>query len=159
MFHSNHDKIDLGRLEKNQREKVFKAFGPDKNMQREYHRIRSRLSPMLGGDQRRLDLAYSLMFTLPGTPVVRYGDELGMGDDLLLKERECARTAMQWSNEPHGGFTKNAKPHTSVIDKGPYGYQHVNAAIQRRDPKSMLNWTERIIRMRKEVPKIGRAHV
>src|SRR6201990_3766451 len=101
--------------------------------------IRRRLAPMLNGDRRRIELAYSLMFTLPGTPVVRYGDELGMGDDLSLKERACARTAMQWSNEPHGGFTKNAKPNTPVIEKGPYGYQHVNAAIQRRDPKSMLN--------------------
>src|SRR5207302_428390 len=64
-------------------------------------------------------------------------------------------TAQQWSNEPHGGFTKNAKPHTPVIDKGPYGYQHVNAAIQRRHADSMLNWAERIIRMRKEVPEIG----
>src|SRR5438046_8665322 len=62
---------------------------------------------------------------------------------------------MQWSNEPHGGFTKNPKPHTPVIDKGPYGYQHINAAVQRRDPESLLNWTERIIRMRKEVPEIG----
>jgi maltose alpha-D-glucosyltransferase / alpha-amylase len=62
---------------------------------------------------------------------------------------------MQWSNEPHGGFTKNAKPHTPVIDKGPYGYQHINAAIQRRHADTMLNWTERIIRMGKEVPEIG----
>ena len=62
---------------------------------------------------------------------------------------------MQWSDEPHGGFTKNAKPHTPVIDGGPYAYQHVNAAVQRRDPESLLNWTERIIRMRKEVPEIG----
>jgi maltose alpha-D-glucosyltransferase/alpha-amylase len=62
---------------------------------------------------------------------------------------------LQWSDEPHAGFTKNPKPHTPVIDKGPYGYQHVNAAVQRRDPESLLNWTERIIRMRKEVPEIG----
>jgi maltose alpha-D-glucosyltransferase / alpha-amylase len=155
LFLRNHDELDLGRLEEKQRQTVFKAFGPDKNMQLYDRGIRRRLAPMLGGDQRRLELAYSLMFTLPGTPVVRYGDELGMGDDLTLKERACARTAMQWSNEPHGGFTKNEKPHTPVIDKGPYGYQHVNTAIQRRDPKSMLNWTERIIRMRKEVPEIG----
>ncbi|HEY4272845.1 MAG TPA: alpha-amylase family protein [Candidatus Udaeobacter sp.] len=155
VFLRNHDELDLGRLQKKQRQTVFKAFGPDKKMQLYDRGIRRRLAPMLGGDQRRLELAYSLMFTLPGTPVVRYGDELGMGDDLTLPERACARTAMQWSNEPHGGFTKNPKPHTPVIDKGPYGYQHVNAAIQRRDPKSMLNWTERIIRMRKEVPEIG----
>jgi maltose alpha-D-glucosyltransferase/alpha-amylase len=154
-FLRNHDELDLGRLQEKQRQTVFKEFGPDKDMQLYDRGVRRRLAPMLGGDQRRLELAYSLMFTLPGTPVVRYGDELGMGDDLTLPERICARTAMQWSNEPHGGFTKNAKPHTPVIDKGPYGYQHVNAAIQRRDPESMLNWTERIIRMRKEVPEIG----
>jgi maltose alpha-D-glucosyltransferase / alpha-amylase len=117
--------------------------------------IRRRLAPMLNGDQRRLELAYSLMFTLPGTPVVRYGDELGMGDDLKLPERKCARTPMQWSNEPHGGFTKSDKPHLPVISGGPYGFEHVNAAIQRRHPESLLNWTERIIRMRKEVPEVG----
>ena len=72
-----------------------------------------------------------------------------------LPERNCARTPMQWSTEPHGGFTKSDKPCMPVIDKGPYGYEHVNAAKQRRDPNSMLNWTERIVRMRKEVPEIG----
>jgi maltose alpha-D-glucosyltransferase/alpha-amylase len=87
--------------------------------------------------------------------VIRYGDELGMGDDLRLPERNCARTPMQWSTEPHGGFTKSDKPILPVIDEGPYGYDHVNAAAQRRDPDSLLNWTERIIRMRKEVPEIG----
>jgi maltose alpha-D-glucosyltransferase/alpha-amylase len=106
-------------------------------------------------DRKRLELAYSLLFTLPGSPVLRYGDELGMGDDLSLPERECGRTPMQWSNEPHGGFTKSDKPVCPVISGGPYGYEHVNAAIQRRHPDSMLNWTERIIRMRKEVPEIG----
>jgi maltose alpha-D-glucosyltransferase/alpha-amylase len=96
------------------------------------------------------------MFTLPGTPVIRYGDELGMGDNLELPERVCARTPMQWSTEPHAGFTKSDRPVVPVIDDdGPYGYEHVNAAAQRRDPNSMLNWTERIIRMRKEVPEIG----
>jgi maltose alpha-D-glucosyltransferase/alpha-amylase len=95
------------------------------------------------------------MFTLPGTPVLRYGDELGMGDDLKLPERNCARTAMQWSNEPRGGFTKSDKPHIPVISGGPYGFEHINAAIQRRHPDSLLNWTERIIRMRKEVPEVG----
>jgi maltose alpha-D-glucosyltransferase/alpha-amylase len=110
---------------------------------------------MLGGDRRRIELAYSLMCTLPGTPVIRYGDEIGMGDNLDLPERNCARTPMQWSTEPHAGFTESDKPFLPVIDKGPYGYEHVNAAKQRRDPNSMLNWTERIIRMRKEVPEIG----
>jgi maltose alpha-D-glucosyltransferase/alpha-amylase len=155
MFLRNHDELDLGRLTDEQREQVFAAFGPTADMQLYDRGIRRRLSPMLDGDRRRLELAYSLLFTLPGTPVIRYGDELGMGDDLKLPERNCARTPMQWSNEPHGGFTKSDKPHMPVISGGPYGYEHVNAAIQRRHPDSLLNWTERIIRMRKEVPEVG----
>ena len=154
-FLRNHDELDLGRLTRTQRETVFAAFGPDKNMQLYNRGIRRRLAPMLQGDRRRLELAYSLMMTLPGTPVVRYGDEIGMGDDLSLPERNCARTPMQWSTEPNAGFTKNAKPVMPVITDGPYGYPHVNVAVQRRDPNSMLNWMERIIRMRKEVPEIG----
>jgi maltose alpha-D-glucosyltransferase/alpha-amylase len=155
LFLRNHDELDLGRLTKAQRDTVFRAFGPAKDMQLYDRGIRRRLAPMLGGDRRRIELAYSLMCTLPGTPVIRYGDELAMGDDLSLPERNCARTPMQWSTEPQAGFTKADKPCAPVIDKGPYGYEHVNAAKQRRDANSMLNWTERIIRMRKEVPEIG----
>jgi maltose alpha-D-glucosyltransferase/alpha-amylase len=155
LFLRNHDELDLGRLTKEQREAVFAAFGPKPEMQLYGRGIRRRLAPMLEGDRRRIELAYSLMFTLPGTPVVRYGDELGMGDDLHLPERKCARTPMQWSTEPNAGFSKNDKPFLPVIKGGPFGYEHVNAAMQRRDPNSMLNWTERIIRMRKEVPEIG----
>jgi maltose alpha-D-glucosyltransferase / alpha-amylase len=151
----NHDELDLGRLTKKQRQKVFSQFGPEPNMQLYDRGIRRRLAPMFNGDRRRLELAYSLLFTLPGTPVIRYGDEIGMGDDLKLQERECARTPMQWSNEPHGGFTKSDKPEVPVISGGAYGYEHLNAAIQRRDPDSLLNWTERIIRMRKEIPEAG----
>jgi maltose alpha-D-glucosyltransferase/alpha-amylase len=134
---------------------VFDAFGPSPDMQLYQRGIRRRLAPMLQGDRRRLELAYSLMMTLPGTPVIRYGDEIGMGDDLHLPERDCARTPMQWSTEPHGGFTKCDKPVMPVISGGPYGFEQVNVAQQRRDPNSQLNWTERIIRMRKEVPEIG----
>ncbi len=117
--------------------------------------IRRRLAPMLDGDQRRLRLAYSLMFTLPGTPVLRYGDELGMGDDLSLPERDCARTPMQWSTEPHGGFTKSDKPVRPGDQQRPVRLRARQRRQQRRDPESLLNWMERIIRMRKEVPEIG----
>jgi len=154
-FLRNHDELDLGRLTEEQRQRVFQAFGPEESMQLYKRGIRRRLAPMLGGDRRRIELAYSLLFTLPGTPVIRYGDELGMGDDLSQKERNCARTPMQWSDEPRGGFTKHDKPVCPVISGGPYGFEHVNAAIQRRYPESLLNWTERIVRMRKEVPEIG----
>jgi maltose alpha-D-glucosyltransferase/alpha-amylase len=155
MFLRNHDELDLGRLTEQQRQTVFTAFGPEPSMQLYGRGIRRRLAPMLDGDRRRIELAYSLMFTLPGTPVLRYGDELGMGDNLALPERQCARTPMQWSTEPQAGFTKSGKPIVSVIGTGPFGYEHVNAARQRRDPNSMLNWTERIIRMRKELPEVG----
>jgi maltose alpha-D-glucosyltransferase/alpha-amylase len=155
IFLRNHDELDLGRLTEEQRKAVFAAFGPEKHMQLYDRGIRRRLAPMMQGDQRRLELAYSLMFTLPGTPVMRYGDELGMGDDLRLPERDAVRTPMQWSTEPNAGFTKSDKPVCPVIAEGPYGYQHVNAAEQRRKPDSLLNWTERIIRMRRELPEVG----
>jgi len=155
LFLRNHDELDLGRLTEQERQRVFECFGPEKEMQLYDRGIRRRLAPMLNGDRRRLELAYSLMFTLPGTPVVRYGDEIGMGDDLKLPERNCARTPMQWSTEPHAGFTKSDRPILPVISDGAYGYEHVNVAEQRRDPNSLLNWTERIIRMRKEVPEVG----
>ena len=154
-FLRNHDELDLGRLSERQRRAVFDAFGPNPEHQLYRRGIRRRLAPMLGGDRRRLELANSVMFTLPGTPVLRYGDELAMGDDLSLPERTCGRTPMQWSTEPNGGFTMSKKPIIPVVSEGPYGFQHVNAAQQRRDPDSMLNWTERIIRMRKELPEIG----
>ena len=154
-FLRNHDELDLGRLEDKQREAVFAAFGPDADMQLYGRGIRRRLAPMLQGDRRRVELAYSLMMTLPGTPVIRYGDEIGMGDNLKLPERNCARTPMQWSTEPNGGFTSSDKPVLPVISEGPYGFEHVNVASQRRDPNSLMNWMERIIRMRKEVPEIG----
>jgi maltose alpha-D-glucosyltransferase/alpha-amylase len=154
-FLRNHDELDLARLTKQQRQTVFDAFAPKKEMQLYDRGIRRRLATMLNGDRRRMELAYSLLFTLPGTPVIRYGDEIGMGDDLSLPERNCARTPMQWSNEPSGGFTKSDKAFLPVISGGPYGFEHVNAATQRRHPESLLNWTERIIRMRKEVPEIG----
>jgi maltose alpha-D-glucosyltransferase/alpha-amylase len=155
LFLRNHDELDLGRLTEKQRQQVFAAFAPDPGMQLYGRGIRRRLAPMLGGDRRRLELAYSLMLTLPGTPVVRYGDEIGMGDDLDLPERTCARTPMQWSQEAHGGFTKADRPCVPVISSGPYGFEHVNVATQRRDPNSFLNWLERVMRMRKETPEIG----
>jgi maltose alpha-D-glucosyltransferase / alpha-amylase len=154
-FLRNHDELDLGRLTRTQRETVFAAFGPAKSMQLYQRGIRRRLAPMLQGDRRRLELAYSLMMTLPGTPVLRYGDEIGMGDNLRLPERNCARTPMQWSTEPNAGFTSHSRPVLPVITDGPYGFRQLNVAAQRRDPDSFLNWMERLIRMRKETPEIG----
>jgi maltose alpha-D-glucosyltransferase/alpha-amylase len=153
-FLRNHDELDLGRLTDEQRERVFASFGPEPNMQLYHRGIRRRLAPMLGS-QRRLELAYSVMFSLPGTPVIRYGDEIGMGDDLSLNERDAVRTPMQWNSEPQAGFSTVTKLVHPVISKGPFRYDHVNVEAQRRDPGSLLNWTACMIRLRKECPEIG----
>src|SRR5262249_7349139 len=116
--------------------------------------IRRRLAPMIG-NRPQLELAYSLLFALPGTPVLRYGDEIGMGDDLELSERNSVRTPMQWSDDLQAGVSTARKTVLPVIRKGPYGYERINVEAQRRDVNSLLNWTERIIRLRKECPEIG----
>lgn len=153
-FLRNHDELDLGRLTDEQRRLVFERFGPDEDMQLFGRGIRRRLAPMLG-DRRHEELAYSVMFSLPGTPVIRYGDELGMGDDLSLDERDAVRTPMQWANAPNGGFSTADELVHPVISDGVWSYEHVNVAAQRRDPNSLLNWTAKMIRLRKECPEIG----
>lgn len=156
-FLRNHDEIDLGRLAEEERAAVFAEMGPTEEMQLYGRGIRRRLAPMLGGDSRRLELAYSLLFSLPGTPVLWYGEEIGMGDDLSLPERNSVRTPMQWSAGPNAGFS-TAPPERlkrPVVAEGGFAYQHVNVAAQRRDPTSLLNVVERLIRTRKECPEIG----
>jgi maltose alpha-D-glucosyltransferase / alpha-amylase len=103
-FLRNHDELDLGRLTESQRQDTFAAFAPQPKMQLYERGIRRRLAPMLGGDERRLKMAYSLMLSLPGTPVINYGEEIGMGDDLALPERDSVRTPMQWSADDNAGF-------------------------------------------------------
>jgi maltose alpha-D-glucosyltransferase/alpha-amylase len=110
---------------------------------------------MLGNDRRRLELAFSLLFSLPGTPMMQYGDEIGMGEDLTLDERDCARTPMQWTSDRHGGFSRAERTVRSCVEDGIFGYRRVNVAEQRREPQSLLNWTERRIRMRKECPELS----
>jgi len=154
-FLRSHDELDLGRLTLEQREKVFEAFAPKKTMQLYDRGIRRRLAPMLGNNRQRLELAFSLLFSLPGTPMMQYGDEIGIGENLKLPERECARTPMQWTSERHGGFSRAARVVRPVINDPVFGYQKVNVSDMRRDPQSLLNWTERIIRMRKECPEIS----
>jgi maltose alpha-D-glucosyltransferase/alpha-amylase len=154
-FLRSHDELDLGRLTDDQRAKVFAAFGPRKTDQLYDRGIRRRLAPMLGNDRKRLELAYSLLFSLPGTPMMQYGDEIGMGDDLRLPERECARTPMQWTSDRHGGFSKGRRVVRPVIHDATYGFKQVNVADQTRDPGSLLNWTARMLRARRECPEFS----
>jgi maltose alpha-D-glucosyltransferase / alpha-amylase len=154
-FLRSHDELDLGRLTEKQRQRVFEAFAPEPHMQLYDRGVRRRLAAMLGNDRRRLELAFSLLLALPGTPMLQYGDEIGIGDDLALPEREAARTPMQWSAEEHGGFSRAENVVRPVIDDDVFGYQRVNVADQRRDVNSLLNWLERMIRTRRECPEIG----
>ncbi|WP_117209214.1 alpha-amylase family protein [Allorhizocola rhizosphaerae] len=156
-FLRNHDEIDLSRLTAEQRGEVYAAFGPQDNMRLYDRGIRRRLAPMLANDRRRIELAYALQFSLRGTPVLRYGEEIGMGEDLSLPGREAIRTSMQWSYKANGGFstapaTQLTRP---VISGGDFGYQKVNVTAQRHDPRSLLAWFERMIRTLREAPEVG----
>ena len=157
IFLRNHDELDLGRLTKKERQEVADAFGPDPDMFLYERGLRRRLAPMLNGDIDRLRLVISLLFSLPGTPVMWYGDEIGMGEDLTLPERNSVRTPMQWSSEPNGGFS-TAPPDAlvrQVVSEGPFAYARVNFENQNRDPDSLLNFTEKMIRLRTTCPEIG----
>jgi maltose alpha-D-glucosyltransferase / alpha-amylase len=133
---------------------VFEQFAPKPSMRLYDRGIRRRLAPMLG-ERSRIELAYSLLFSLPGTPVLRYGEEIGMGENLRLKERDSVRTPMQWSADRNGGFSTADDLVRPAIAEGPYGYESVNVEQQRRDPSSLLRWLIRLIRLRTECPEIG----
>jgi maltose alpha-D-glucosyltransferase/alpha-amylase len=156
-FLRTHDELDLGRLSDDEREDVFRAFGPKPKMQLYNLGIRRRLAPMLGNDRRRIELAHSLMLTLPGTPVLRYGDEIGMGEDLKLEERDSVRTPMQWADARNAGFSSAPEERLvlPVIKGGDLGYDRVNVATQERDPESLLNWVEKMTRLRMRSPEFG----
>jgi maltose alpha-D-glucosyltransferase / alpha-amylase len=154
-FLRNHDEVDLSRLTAEQRDEVFAAFGPEPSMRLYDRGIRRRLASMLGGDRARIELAYSLQFTLRGTPVIRYGEEIGMGEDLSLPDRQAIRTPMQWSTAPNGGFTGNDHPVRPAVSGGPYGFGKVNVTDQRHDPTSLLAWFERMIHTLRESPEVG----
>jgi trehalose synthase len=155
-FLKNHDEQNLSKLAPAEMTEVFEAFGPDASMQMYDRGLRRRLPSMLAGDERRLRMAYSLMFSLPGTPVLFYGEEIGMAENLRVKGRLAVRTPMQWKAGSNAGFSL-ARP-KDLVRKPPdgrFGPDNVNVAQQRRDPSSMLNWMERLIRRRKEAGEFG----
>ncbi|ACK72304.1 alpha amylase catalytic region [Gloeothece citriformis PCC 7424] len=157
-FVRHHDELNLNQLENTQREEIFQVFAPEEAMQIYKGRgIRRRLPPMFGGDRRRIELTYSLLFSLPGIPLLRYGDEIGMGDDLSLSDRDSVRTPMQWSSGQNGGFSTSdpEKLTQPMISQGEYSYKSVNVAASQRDPNSLLNWMDRLIRIRKQCSELG----
>ena len=156
VFVRNHDELTLDQLSDDQRQEVFDAFGPDEDMQLFGRGLRRRLPPMLDGDQDRIRMVYSLLFSLPGTPVLFYGEEIGMGENLDVDGRLSVRTPMQWTDGRNAGFSA-ARPSRLArpIPDGQYGPLGVNVAAQRRDPDSLLTWMERLIRRRRETPELG----
>ncbi len=155
-FVRHHDELNTDMLTGSEREEVFAAFAPDENM-RALHGVRRRLPPMLNNDRRRIELMYNVVFSLPGTPMLNYGEEIGMGDDLSLKGRFSGRTPMQWDRSKNGGFSSADRGdlYVPVIDKGELAYGSVNVEAQRNDPGSLLHYIKELVACRKEHPVLG----
>lgn len=156
-FARNHDEWSLDKLTEAERQEVFAAFGDKEEMQLFGRGLRRRIPTMLGGNEARIRMLYSLVFSLPGAPVLFYGEEIGMAENLDIPGRMSVRAPMQWSDEPNGGFS-TAPPDSlrrPVVDDAGWGPDKINVARQERDPGSMLNWTERLIRCRRQTPEIA----
>jgi trehalose synthase len=157
-FVRNHDELTLDKLSEEERAEVFAAFGPEQELQLYGRGLRRRLPTMVGGDERRMRMLYSLAFALPGTPVLFYGEEIGMAENLAIEGRYSVRAPMQWSDERHGGFSTTEDAGAlcrPVVDAEGWRPARVNVAAQRRAPDSLLNWMERLIRRRRECPELG----
>ena len=148
----NHDELDLERLSDAEQEETMAVFAPQPRMRAFGRGIRRRLAPMLE-DPRQLKLAMLLLTALPGTPVLLYGDEIGMGEDLELPDRASVRTPMQWSNTRNAGFSEAEENELvrPVISQGPFAYQHINVEDQVKDPESLLETLKHLFRLRREL--------
>lgn len=157
MFVRNHDEWSLDKLTESERQEVFRALGPKPEMQLFGRGLRRRLPTMLDGDADRIRMVYSLAFSLPGAPVLFYGEEIGMAENLAIDGRMSVRAPMQWERGATAGFS-GADPadlRRPVVSGRKWGPAGVNVADQRRDPGSLLTWFQRLIRQRRETPEIG----
>ncbi|UCC88055.1 MAG: maltose alpha-D-glucosyltransferase, partial [Anaerolineales bacterium] len=159
-FLRNHDELTLEMVTAEERQFMWEFYAPEPRMRLNLG-IRRRLAPLLSNDRARLELANSLLFTLPGSPVIYYGDEIGMGDDIWLEDRDGVRTPMQWTAGLNAGFSSadSDRLYCPVIDDPTYGYQQVNVEAQQADPDSLLNQMRNMIRIRKAHAALGRGEV
>ncbi|MET7386268.1 alpha-amylase family protein [Streptomyces sp. NPDC005529] len=155
-FVRNHDELTLDKLTDAERAEVFETFGPDKDMQLYDRGLRRRLPPMVDGDRRRVELAYSLLFTLPGTPVLFYGEEIGMGENLSAEGRQAVRTPMQWTPEAGAGFsTADPAKFPNPLADGAFTPRKVNVYDQSRDPGSLLSRIRLFVERYREAPELA----
>ncbi|MGE3856604.1 MAG: maltose alpha-D-glucosyltransferase [Dehalococcoidia bacterium] len=157
LFLRNHDELTLEMVTDEERDYMYSAYAADPQM-RVNVGIRRRLAPLMQNNRRAIELLNSLLFALPGTPILYYGDELGMGDNVFLGDRDGVRTPMQWTGDRNAGFSSAdpARLYLPVIADPLYGYQAVNVEAQERTPSSFLNWMRRLIALRRERPVFGR---
>ncbi|MCM6763651.1 alpha-amylase family protein [Rathayibacter sp. ZW T2_19] len=155
-FARNHDELTLDQLEDSERDEVFAAFAPDESQRIHGRGIVRRLPPMLGGDPRRLRMVYSLLFSLPGAPVLYYGEEIGMGENPSITGRSAVRTPMQWSSAANGGFSRaDASDLIAPVTGDGFGPEHVNAADQLKAPESLLAHLKGLAWLYRRSPEIG----
>ncbi|MBI4786221.1 MAG: maltose alpha-D-glucosyltransferase [Chloroflexi bacterium] len=156
-FLRNHDELTLEMVTSEEREWMWREYAPEPRMRLNLG-IRRRLAPLLDNNQRKIELANSLLFTLPGSPIIYYGDEIGMGDDIWLKDRDGVRTPMQWSAQECAGFSKApaSRLYAPVIHDPIYGYARVNVEQQRADPESLYHTLKWLIAIRRQHPVFGR---
>jgi maltose alpha-D-glucosyltransferase/alpha-amylase len=153
-FLRNHDELTLEMVTEEERQWMWDQYAPQPRMRLNLG-IRRRLAPLLDNDRRLIELANSLLFTLPGAPIIYYGDEIGMGDNIALRDRNGVRTPMQWDDSPSAGFSQSASLYSPVIDRPPYDYQTLNVAAQIADPTSLWHTIQRIIQLRKQHSAFG----
>jgi maltose alpha-D-glucosyltransferase/alpha-amylase len=157
LFLRNHDELTLEMVSDEERHHLYYAYGSDPRMRLNLG-IRRRLAPLLENDRRKIELLTSLLFTLPGSPILYYGDEIGMGDNIYLGDRNGVRTPMQWTGDRNAGFSRadTARLYLPLIVDPVYGYQSINVEAQQRTPSSLLNWLKRLIEVRKKTRVFGR---
>ncbi|RCK80908.1 MAG: Trehalose synthase [Candidatus Ozemobacter sibiricus] len=160
IFLRNHDELTLEMVTNTERDYLWREYAADPQM-RLNQGIRRRLAPLMSNGRRQIELLYSLLFSLPGAPIIYYGDEIGMGDNIYLGDRNGVRTPMQWSMDRNAGFSRadTARLYSPVIVDPVYDYRHLNVESQSRVPTSLLNWVKRLIRIRQRRPALRRGTI
>jgi maltose alpha-D-glucosyltransferase/alpha-amylase len=156
LFLRNHDELTLEMVTDEERDYMYSEYAKDPRMKLNLG-IRRRLAPLLDGGRDEIELMHAILFSLPGSPVLYYGDEIGMGDNVYLGDRDGVRTPMQWTGDRNGGFSRTdfARLYLPPLMDPVFGYQAVNVEAQLRSPTSLLRWLRRLIELRKEHPVFG----